>query len=218
MKLAIVIPAYNEGGAIEDVLTSLPKKIAGIDKIISIVIDDGSSDNTYSLAKKNATYAIKHVVNMGVGAATTTGFEAAKKLKTDIVVTIDADGQHNPEDIARLTKPIIEGKADVVIGTRMLNSKGMPALKVFGNWCMNLLTFLVYHKWSTDSQSGMRAYSKKALSKISLHSIGFEVCSEIIGEAKRTKLKLAEVPIKVIYSEYSKVKGQNREEIIIPVL
>jgi glycosyltransferase involved in cell wall biosynthesis len=126
-----------------------------------------------------------------------------------MVITIDADGQHDPKDIARLVEPIFNNKADVVIGTRMLNTKGMPALKIFGNWFMNLITFLVYRKWSTDSQSGMRAYSKKSLGKISLHSIGYEVCSEIIGEVKRTRLVLVEVPIQVIYSEYSNAKGQN---------
>ena len=209
MKLAIVIPAYNEGSVIKDVLLSLPKKIQGISEIISIVVNDGSIDNTYDVAKEHATYAINHVVNMGAGAATITGLEAAKKLKADIAVTIDADGQHNPKDIRKIIQPIINKKCDVVIGTRMLDSKGMPKLKVFGNWAMNFITYLVYHQWSSDSQSGMRAYNKHALKKMSLHSMGYEVCSEIVGEVKRTGLKLMETPIKVIYSEYSKVKGQN---------
>lgn len=209
MKLAIVIPAYNEGKSIKDVLFGLPKKIEGINQIISIVVDDGSSDDTYSIAKEYATYAIKHIVNLGVGAATTTGMEAAKKINADIVVTIDADGQHNPKDIAKILQPILNKKADVVIGTRMLNSKGMPFLKIFGNWTMNVMTFLIFHKWSTDSQSGMKAFNKKALSKMCFHAMGYEICSEIIGEIRRNKLRLIEVPIEVIYSDYSKMKGQS---------
>lgn len=209
MKLAIVIPAYNEESAIKDVLLSLPKKIKGFDNIVSIVVDDGSIDNTYEIAKDYATYAVRHVVNLGVGAATTTGLEAAKKLKIDVAVTIDADGQHNSKDIERLVQPVIDDKADVVIGTRMLDTKGMPVLKIFGNWFMNFLTFLVFHKWTTDSQSGMKAFSAKALKKIQLHSIGYEVCSEMIGEIKRNKLKLSEIPIEVIYTDYSKARGQN---------
>jgi len=209
MKLAIVIPAYNEEKAIEEVLLSLPKKLKNIDKIISVVVDDGSFDKTHDIANNHATYAIRHVINLGVGAATTTGLGAAKKLRSDIVVTIDADGQHNPKDIEKIIQPILDGKADVVIGTRMLNAKGMPPLKIFGNNFMNFLTFLVFHKWSSDSQSGMKAFNAKALKKIKLRSIGYEICSEMIGEIQRNKLKLKEIPIEVIYTDYSKVKGQN---------
>lgn len=209
MKLAIVIPAYNEEKTIEDVLLSLPRTIRGIDEIISIVVDDGSTDKTYTIANEYATYTVNHVVNLGVGAATTTGLEAAKKLKADVVVTIDADGQHNPSDIAKIIQPILDKKANVVIGTRMLNTKGMPALKVFGNWFMNFLTFLVFHKWSSDSQSGMKAFDNKSLKKIKLDSMEYEVCSEMIGEIKRNKLKLVEITIEVIYTYYSQAKGQN---------
>jgi glycosyltransferase involved in cell wall biosynthesis len=149
------------------------------------------------------------MVNLGVGAATTTGIEVAKKLNMDIVVTIDADGQHNPKDIEKLLQPILRGKADVVIGTRMLNTKGMPTLKIFGNWMMNIITLLIFHKWSTDSQSGMKAFNKKALSKMYFQAMGYEICSEIIGEIQRNKLRFKEIPIEAIYSDYSKLKGQN---------
>ena len=209
MKLAIVIPAYNEENAIKDVLLSLPTDIKGVKEIISIVVDDGSTDKTHKIAQKHACHAVRHVVNLGVGAATTTGLEVAKKLKSDIVVTIDADGQHNPADIERIIQPILDHRSDVIIGTRMKNSQGMPILKIFGNNFMNFLTFLVFQKWSSDSQSGMKAFNSKALRKIQLNSVGYEICSEMIGEIKRNKLKLAEIPIEVIYTEYSKMKGQN---------
>ncbi len=209
MKLAIIIPAYNEEKTIKSVLQSLPKKITGVDKIVSIVVNDGSGDNTSLIAKEHCDYLVNHAVNLGVGAATITGLAVVKKIGADIVVTIDADDQHNPDDILKLVRPIIDKDKDVVIGTRMLNSKGMPPLKVFGNWTMNMITYLVFHKWSTDSQSGLKAFNKRAIKKMSLHSMGYEICSEIIGEVQRNKLKYLEVPIEVKYSDYSKVKGQN---------
>lgn len=209
MKLAIVIPAYNEEGSIIEVLNKIPTRLKGISEIIPIVVDDGSTDKTYDLAKGSTKHVARHVVNLGLGAALTTGFETAKKLNCDFAVTLDGDGQHNPNDIERIIGPILKKKADVVIGTRMKNTAGMPPIKIFGNWAMNLITFIVFRQWSSDSQSGMRVLGKKALKKMVFHSVGYEISSEIIGEIKRSNLKLQEVPIEVIYSDYSMIKGQN---------
>ncbi|MDO8513864.1 MAG: glycosyltransferase family 2 protein [bacterium] len=209
MKLAIVIPAHNEEKVIGAVLKSLPKKIKGIDEIVSIVVDDGSEDRTYEVAKQYADRAIKLVLNMGVGAATITGLEVAKKEKADIIVTMDADGQHRVKDIQHLIKPILSDSKDVVIGSRMKNHNGMPFVKVFGNWTMNVITFIVFRKWTSDSQSGMKAFSKSALKKMKLHSVGYEICSEIVGEIRRNKLAFTEVPIEVVYTDYSRAKGQD---------
>lgn len=209
MKLAIIIPAYNEEGSIQKVLANIPKKLKGVKKILPIVIDDGSIDNTYELAQKKSFFVAQHVINLGLGAALCTGFAAAKKIKCDIAVTLDGDGQHNPKDIQNLINPIIKGKADIVIGTRMTNTKGMPAIKIFGNWMMNVMTFIICRQWSSDTQSGMRALSKGALKKLDLHSVGYEISSEIIGEAHRNRLKTVEVPIETIYTDYSNAKGQS---------
>jgi len=210
MKLSIIIPAYNEEKTLQRVLESIPRKISGINEIVTIVVDDGSTDRTYSIAKSKATHALRHAINLGVGAATITGIDMAKKLKSDMVVTIDADGQHNPLDLPKLIDPILAKKADIVIGSRMLNSNNsMPAIKIIGNWVMNFITFIVFHRWVSDSQSGMKALSSKALSRMKLCSMGYEICSEIVGDAKEKNLKLIEVPIETIYSDYSKIKGQN---------
>jgi len=209
MKLAIIIPAFNEEGSIEKVLKSIPKKLKGVDKVLPIVIDDGSIDNTYELAKNGSHYVAMHVINLGLGAALCTGFAAARKINCDIAVTLDGDGQHNPEDIQNLIDPIINKKADVVIGTRMTDTKGMPPIKIFGNWMMNVMTLLIFRKWSSDTQSGMRALSKLALQKLDLHSVGYEISSEIIGEAHRNRLRIKEVPIETIYTDYSNAKGQS---------
>ncbi len=209
MRLAIIIPAYNEEKVIGEVLRGLPKKIKGIDEIVTLVVDDGSTDKTYDVAKSNTKHVLHHIINLGVGAAIQTGFGAAKKLAADIIITVDADGQHSPNDIEKIISPILEKRADVVIGTRMRSPKGMPFIKIFGNWVMNFITVIVFHKWSSDSQSGMRAFDKKAIRKMCFHSIGYEICSEMIGEIKRNNLKMIEVPIKVIYTDYSRATGQN---------
>lgn len=209
MKLAIVIPAYNEESTIGKVLESIPKTFLGINEIVTIMIDDGSTDQTHIRAKKKASHTIRHSINLGVGAATITGIEMAKKLGCNIVTTMDADGQHNPMDLPKLIKPIIEGRTDIVIGSRMFNVSGMPPVKVLGNWLMNFVTFLVFQRWVTDSQSGMKALSAKALTVMNLQSTGYEICSEIIGAAQENKVRIIEVPIQTIYSGYSKDKGQN---------
>lgn len=209
MKLGIIIPAYNEGKVIGKVLKTLPKKIKGIKKILVIVVNDGSSDDTEAIAKKHTRYVITHSVNLGIGGALTTGFAVAKKLNVDIVVTFDADGQHSPKDIERVMQPIIKGKTDTVLGSRMINTKGMPPIKIMGNWFLNILTLLVFQIWTTDSQSGLRAFNKEAFNKISLYSLGYEISSEIVGEIKRNRLRVTEVSIKTIYTDYSKIKGQS---------
>ncbi|MEI7792451.1 MAG: glycosyltransferase family 2 protein [Candidatus Berkelbacteria bacterium] len=209
MKLAIIIPAYNEEKTILSVLKSLPSGIKGISEIVTIVVNDGSEDKTSRLASsiKNAT-VINLPVNMGVGVATVTGFEIAKKLQADMIITMDADGQHDPRDIAKLIKPIINRQSDIVIGVRLFAGQ-MPVLRRIGNFLLSLLTWLVYYKWVRDSQSGMKAISISAIEKMDLKSVGFEICSEIIGECQRLHLVVDEIPIRTVYSPYSKKKGQN---------
>jgi glycosyltransferase involved in cell wall biosynthesis len=146
---------------------------------------------------------------MGVGAATRTGFEVAKQIDCDVVVTFDADGQHSPIDIERVIQPIMDKQAEFVIGSRLQSTAGMPAIKIFGNWLMNFITYSVFRQWSTDSQSGLKAISRRALDSIKLQSTGYEICSELIGEIRRNKLTHKEIPIQTIYTDYSKLKGQD---------
>lgn len=222
MNLAIIIPAYNEEKVLQSVLESLPKKLKGIKKIFTVVTDDGSRDKTYSIAKKYATVALKHKINLGAGSATITGIRyAVRVLKPDIIITMDSDGQHDPKNIPALVKPIVNRKTDVVIGSRMLEVKGMPSIKIFTNKIANLITFIFSGIWTTDSQTGFRAYSQYALDKIHLRTTGYEYCTEVFSEIKRNHLKFVEVPVKVIYSDYSKAKGQsiaNSINIIIKLI
>ncbi len=210
MNLAIIIPAYNEEKVLKSVLESLPSKLKGIEKIFTVVTDDGSKDKTYSIAKKYATVALRHKINLGAGSATITGIRyAVRILKPDIVITMDSDGQHDPKNIPTLIEPITASQADIVIGSRMLDTIGMPVIKIFTNKIANLITFIFSGIWTTDSQTGFRSYSKYALSKIHLRTTGYEYCTEVFSEIKRNHLKFVEVPVKVIYSDYSKSKGQS---------
>ncbi len=196
----IVIPAYNEEKVIQDVIREI--QAAGYRNII--VVDDGSTDQTYEKAKAIPdVIALKHSINRGKGAATKTGIEAAKMLGANIIVTMDGDGQHNPEDIARLIDPIKNNHCDVVLGTRLIDPKGMPQHKILANWIGNVVTWYFYGLWVSDSQSGFRAYSRHASELINTKTDRYEYDSEVIREIYLYKLQYKEVPIEVRYTEYS---------------
>lgn len=196
----IVIPAYNEEKVIQDVIREI--QAAGYKNII--VVDDGSADQTYAKAKKiPGVIALKHPINRGKGAATKTGIEAAKMLEAGIIVTMDGDGQHNPADIARLIEPIKSNHCDVVLGTRLIDPKGMPRHKILANWVGNAVTWYFYGLWVSDSQSGFRAYSRHASELINTKTDRYEYDSEVIREIYTYKLKYKEVPIEVRYTDYS---------------
>lgn len=219
--LSIVIPVFNEGKVIKRIIDAIPRHIKDVRKVSIIAVDDGSSDNSSTEILKTRAIHLSHPVNMGAGSATVTGLQAAQKLDADMVVTLDGDGQHDARDIEKVIRPLIENDADLVIGTRLSKPTGMPLIKKIGNWGLNIITYSLSRIWTSDSQSGFKAFSKEAISKMDIESLGYEFCSEIIIEAKRQKLKIAEVPVKVIYSQYSKKKGQsifNGTNIVIKLL
>lgn len=207
-KTYIILPAYSESKVIKEVIASIKKE--GYNNII--VVDDGSSDNTYQEAKSTGVITLSHPINRGKGAATQTGIDAAKLLNADIIVTMDSDGQHDPKDIKKLIKPILENKADVVIGSRMLNTKDMPSSRILMNKIANIVTYIFFGIMVSDSQSGLRAYSKKAYNSVYTYMDRYEFESEMLGQIKSANLKIKEVPIKVIYTDYSrsKYKHMNR--------
>lgn len=131
---------------------------------------------------------------------------AANLLGADIVVTMDGDGQHASEDLKTLIGPILENKADAVLGSRMLNRDQMPAMKVVANYLGNLFTWLFYGIWVTDSQSGYRAYSKYAALIIDTKADKYEYDSKVIREIKANRLRFTEVPVQTRYTDYSKKK------------
>lgn len=205
-KLWIVLPAYNEGKIIREVIDEI--RSAGYENVI--VVDDGSHDDTQLQAQAAGVVALRHKLNRGKGAATKTGIEAAKKLDADFIVTMDSDGQHNPADIEHLMQPLRDRKADVALGTRLKNPKGMPWYKIAANHIGNALTWYFYGLWVSDSQSGFRAYSRAAADRIDTKTDRYEYDSEVIREIYLHKLKFSEVPIDVRYTEYSMGKVQKQ--------
>ena len=203
----IVIPAYNEERTIADVVREAVKFAERV-----VVVDDGSRDRSGELAREAGALVVRHAVNRGVGAALGTGIEAAVRLGADAVVTMDADGQHRAEDAGKVFDRLAQGDVDFVIGSRMKKSSDsghMPAHRVLFNTIGNVLTFLLFGVWVTDSQSGLRGLSHKAARTIELRTNGMESLSEFLKEMKDKHWRMAEVPIKAIYTDYSMSKGQN---------
>lgn len=202
-KIFIVIPAYDEATVIQDVIREIQK--AGYQNIV--IVDDGSQDDTFSKIQGiPGVVALRHKINRGKGAATKTGIEAAKMLGAEIIVTLDGDGQHDPQDIQKLIQPLTEKKCEVVLGTRLKNPEGMPFYKKIHNYIANAITWYLFGLWVTDSQSGFRAYSQKASEMIDTRYDRYEYDSEVIREIYLHKLKFQEVPIKVRYTTYSQSK------------
>ncbi|CAF29915.1 glycosyltransferase family 2 protein [Methanococcus maripaludis] len=195
MKTLIIIPAYNEELTIGSMIL-LAKEYGDV-----LVIDDCSTDKTFEIAEKSAK-VIKHTINKGKGHALKTGFEYALNSNYDIVVCIDADGQHDPKEIPKLCSPLKNKEADLVIGSRYLNKthRKIPAYRKLGLYILNKSTNLVSKSNISDSQSGFRAYSKKCLLNSDLNfSSGYGVESELLHELSKKKLHIKEVDINVRY-------------------
>jgi glycosyltransferase involved in cell wall biosynthesis len=206
MKTVIVIPSYNEEHTIGHVISACRGE--GFANILAV--DDGSTDSTADMARAAGAVVVSHPVNRGAGAATQTGFAAALMMGADVVVTIDADGQHDPKDIERLLQQLRTRGTDIVIGSRFMRSGNrIPLMRRMFNITANCITFLLSGSYFSDTQSGLKAFSKKALACIHITSSGFEFSSEIIREARQFKLHIEEIPVGVIYSTYSLSKGQN---------
>jgi len=198
LSVYAVIPAYNTEKTIGNVVKRTKKYV---DKVI--VVDDGSSDNTYEEAKNaGADYVLRHYINRGVGAATKTGTIVALENDAEIIITLDSDLQHDPDDIPRFIKCLKEKNIDIVIGSRFLgDNREMPLIKKIGNAGLNFLARLLFGIKSTDTQCGFRAYDRKALEKINFELDSYAICTEILKEAKEHNLKVEEIPIDAIYPE-----------------
>lgn len=209
-KIAIILPAYNEAEVIKQVLKQLKSSLSKQKFSYEIIlVNDGSSDSTEFLAKSEGVYVISHILNSGSGSATATGLSYAAQNNFTIAATLDADGQHAPEDVIKGITLIQKSGDDLLIGSRLINSKGMSKTKVAGNKGLSFITYMLFGVKVTDSQSGLRIYSKHALDNLKWKSSGYEFCSEMLWRAKQQDMKISEYPIKAIYTDYSKSKGQN---------
>ena len=195
-KIIVAMPAYNEQKYIGSVVLQA-KRYA--DEVI--VIDDGSSDRTSKIAEFAGANVIQHQDRKGKGVAIQSIFTAAKKRDPDILVILDADSQHDPNEIPSLIAGISEG-FDLVIGSRKMQKKGnIPGYRRVGQNVLSYFTHIISKKRLSDTESGFRAFSKKAISEIQLKETGFAIETEMISEATAKNLRVKEVPISVIYTQ-----------------
>lgn len=198
---AAILPAYNEEKHIGPIIAQLKPYVD-----IVIVCDDGSIDNTKNIAEENGAIVISHGQNMGYGSALASLFKEANNRDVDVAVTIDADGQHNPSEIKLLIEKIDKGY-DIVIGSRFLlrNGEDIPSFRRTGIKVIN--SIFANGSDITDSQSGYRAYSKKALETIQITETGMGASTEILLKAQEFGLKICEVPISIKYLEDSSTQN-----------
>ena len=197
MKIIVGIPAFNEEKNIASIITKL---LDVTDTII--VCNDGSNDLTSEIAEKMGAVVINHEKNLGYGGAIRSIFLKAKEMDGDILVTFDADGQHRIEDIKKVTDPITNQEADLVIGSRFLDDseKEVPQYRKVGIKVITKVTNASIKKQLTDSQSGFRAYSKNVINELNPSELGMGISTEILIKASNKNFKIVEVPIKIIYS------------------
>ena len=203
----VVVPAYNEEKTIENVLKDLLKYFK--EKEI-IVVNDGSKDRTKEIAIEKGVVVLSHLVNRGLGGALGTGIRYALLKGAEVIITFDADGQHLVEDALKVMKPVIEGKTDFAVGSRLKgDTSQMPFVKKIGNFVLDFITSIFAKNYIADSQSGLRCLNRQCASKIKITCDRYAVSSEILIEASRHKCKIVEVPIRAVYTEYTKKKGTN---------
>tara|TARA_Y100000310_G_C20588318_1_gene766604 strand:- start:642 stop:1313 length:672 start_codon:yes stop_codon:yes gene_type:complete len=192
-KIYAIIPAYNEEKYLAEVIADVKKHVD-----LVIVVDDGSSDTTCEIAKKHADVFLCHPINGGKGVALKTGFLFAQKKGAKIVITIDADLQHDAKKIPEFIELLEKSEADIVIGSRGLGSSA-PIVYRFGNFVLNTTFRILYGQKITDTQSGYRAFKMASYAKFAWNSSGYDVETEMLTNARKHGLRLVELPIATKY-------------------
>ena len=204
----VVIPAYNEGGAISETLATLVELPYRV-----VVVDDGSVDDTWQRAHDAGVTVLRHACNLGQGAAIQTGISyALRRRDTGYLVSFDADGQHNAADIARMLAPLVRGECDVTLASRFAPG-GVASDITAGKKLVLRLAVLLARAMTglslTDTHNGLRAFTAAAARQISLSQNGMAHASEILSQIASRKLRVREVPATVRYTAYSRAKGQS---------
>ncbi|MHB0869411.1 MAG: glycosyltransferase family 2 protein [Chloroflexota bacterium] len=199
-RIALLVPAYNEERYIGSIVLKAKRRARTV-----IVVDDGSEDATAEIAMAAGAVVVRHESNRGKGAALNTGFSVARGLKAEALVVMDGDGQHRVEEIPTVAAPVLAGQTDIAVGSRYLEpTSRVPRHRVLGHWAFNLITRQASGVAASDSQSGFRAFSTRALELLSFSSNGFSVESEMQFLARERHLRMAEVPITITYFEKPK--------------
>lgn len=205
-RIFVVVPAYNEGRVLRSTLDPLIARRYSV-----VVVDDGSSDETWTILASLPVHALRHPVNLGQGAALQTGTLYALRQRAEVIVHFDADGQHAAEEIDLLVEPILRGGVDVVLGSRFLldsDRRKVPWRKRILLRAGVVVSWMMTGVWLSDAHNGFRALSRAAAARIHLHERGFAHATEILGQIRAAGLRYVERPTTVRYSDYSQAKGQ----------
>ncbi|MFA6599822.1 MAG: glycosyltransferase family 2 protein [Candidatus Omnitrophota bacterium] len=215
----VIVPAHNEGEVLAATLKPLLQASYSV-----VVVDDGSKDGTWQILAKMPVYALRHPVNLGQGAALQTGMTFALRKGARFLAHFDADGQHRPQDIAALLEPVANGEADVALGSRFLRSldeREVPLGRRIILKTAIVVNALLTGLWLSDAHNGLRVLSREAAAQIHLRENGYAHASEIMIQIRHLKLRIAERPVRVHYSRYTRAKGQslwNAFNIVIDLL
>jgi len=201
----IVIAAYNETSRLGKTLAELLPHYSNV-----VVVDDGSRDDTAAVAEKAGVWTLRHPINRGQGAALQTGIDFAIQTGADVIVTFDADGQHDPADIPAILAPVLAGTADIALGSRFLGKTiGMPFSRRVVLKLAVIFTRIVSQIKVTDTHNGFRSFSRSAATAIRIYQDRMAHASEILDEIRRQGLRYAEVPVTIRYTAGTLAKGQS---------
>ena len=210
-RILVIVPAYNEERFIGSVVLKIKRHPVDV-----LVVDDGSTDNTAEIARAAGAMVFQSECNQGKGAALNVGFQQARHYHPDAVAMIDADGQHLPEELPRLLACILLDQADICIGSRYIDdTSNTPKRRRLGHKLINLATSVPSGIYVTDSQSGFRAFSPRAIELIQFHSVDFSVESEMQFLAHEHVLRVVEVPITIRYTDAAKRPALKQGRIVL---
>jgi len=194
-RTVAILPAYNLEMSIAEIVR---RTKPFVDEVL--VVADGSKDGTARAAREAGAIVPEPEATRGKGFAVIKGVEHSKRLGAGIVILMDSDGQHLPEEIPGVLKPLLDGRADVVVGSRMLGTLRTSRINKFGNWGLKIISFLVTWRWMTDTESGFRAFLAEKLYQLPLESRGYEIESELLLRALAKRWRIVEVPITVPFA------------------
>jgi len=201
----VIVPAYNEGERLAPTLRSLCSRYANV-----VVVDDGSRDDTAAVAERHPVWVLRHIINLGQGAALQTGLSFALGRGAEYLVTFDADGQHAPEEIERLVEPIRNGSVDVTLGSRFLGcTVGLPRARWLVLKLGVLFTLVFSRVRVTDAHNGLRAFTRRAAQQLRIRHNRMAHASEILDQMREHALTFCEVPVTIRYTDDTMAKGQS---------
>jgi glycosyltransferase involved in cell wall biosynthesis len=218
-EVFILIPSYNEGQVISKTIAPLLEIGYQV-----VIIDDCSTDNTSGVLRNLPIHYVRHSINLGQGAALQTGIKYALKAGAQYAITFDADGQHNYQEIPKMLEPIEAGRADITMGSRFMKggiAESIPPVRKAIIKTAIMVNAILTGLWLTDAHNGFRALNRTALEKIKMTQNRMAHATEILSLVKKAKLRYEEVPVHIVYTDYSLNKGQanlNSIHIVIDII